>query len=61
MGANCQVELSEDKHIRLNVMFGIMFRVDPKPVKRQDWIDFIMWGIEVVQKLEPGILRFDMY
>src|SRR5436190_24342722 len=42
-------------------MFGILFRVEVKPEKRSDFINFIKWDIQVAEEREPGTLRFDLY
>jgi (4S)-4-hydroxy-5-phosphonooxypentane-2,3-dione isomerase len=42
-------------------MFGILFKVKVKPEKRQAFIDFIKWDIQVAKEREPGTLRFDLY
>ena len=42
-------------------MYGILFRVEAKPGKRQEWIDHVKWVVEVCKDREPGTLRFEMY
>src|SRR5207247_11426155 len=42
-------------------MFGILFRVEVKPEKRSDFINFIKWDIQVAKEREPGTLRFDLH
>ena len=42
-------------------MYGILFKVEAKPGKRQEWIDHIKWVVEVAKRKEPATLRFEMY
>ena len=42
-------------------MFGILFKAQVKAEKRQEFIDFIKWDIQVAKEREPGTLRFDLY
>ena len=42
-------------------MYGILFRVEVEPTKRQDFIDFIEWDARIAREREPGTLRFDLY
>jgi quinol monooxygenase YgiN len=43
------------------MMFGILFRVEAKPGKHQELIDFLKWDGEVCRDQEPGTLRFEFY
>jgi (4S)-4-hydroxy-5-phosphonooxypentane-2,3-dione isomerase len=40
-------------------MFGILFRIEAKPGKRQELVDFLRWDSEVGRDQEPGTLRFE--
>lgn len=42
-------------------MYGILFRVEAKPGKYQELINFLKWDVEVCRDEEPGTLRFDVY
>ena len=42
-------------------MFGILFRVEAKPGKHQELLDFLQWDGEVCRDQEPGTLRFEFY
>jgi (4S)-4-hydroxy-5-phosphonooxypentane-2,3-dione isomerase len=42
-------------------MFGILFRVEANPGKRQELIDLLRWSGEVGRDQEPGTLRFEFY
>src|SRR5829696_3645650 len=42
-------------------MLGILFKVKVKAEKRQAFIEFIEWDIQVAKECEPGTLRFDLY
>jgi autoinducer 2-degrading protein len=42
-------------------MLGILFKVTVKAEKRQAFIEFIEWDIQVAKESEPGTLRFDLY
>jgi hypothetical protein len=42
-------------------MFGVLFKVKVKAEKRQAFIDFIKWDIQVAKEREPGTLSFDLY
>lgn len=41
-------------------MLGIAFKLKVKSEKRQAFIDFIEWDIQVAKEREPGTLRFDL-
>lgn len=42
-------------------MLGIFFRVNVKPRKRKEFIEFIKWDAQICREKEPGTLRFDLY
>ncbi len=42
-------------------MFGILFRIEANPGKRQELIDFLRWDGEIGRDQEPGTLRFEFY
>ena len=42
-------------------MYGIVFRVEAKPGKFQELVDFLTWDAEVCRDEEPGTLRFEFY
>ncbi len=42
-------------------MFGILFRIEAKPGKHQELIDFMKWDGNVCKDQEPGTLRFEFY
>jgi quinol monooxygenase YgiN len=42
-------------------MLGILFKAQVKADKRQAFIAFIKWDIQVAKEREPGTLRFDLY
>jgi quinol monooxygenase YgiN len=42
-------------------MFGMLFRVEAKPGKYQELIDFLKWNGEVCRDHEPGTLRFEFF
>lgn len=42
-------------------MFGILFRIEAKPGRRQELIDFLRWDGEIGRDQEPGTLRFEFY
>ncbi|SEM07341.1 autoinducer 2-degrading protein [Syntrophus gentianae] len=42
-------------------MFGILFRIEAKPGKYQELVDFMKWDGEVCRDQEPGTLRFEFY
>ena len=42
-------------------MFGIPFRMEVNPAKRQIFVEFIEWNVRVAGEWEPGILLFDLY
>lgn len=42
-------------------MLGILFRVEVEPKKRQAFIDFIKWDVQVARHQEKGTVRFDLY
>jgi quinol monooxygenase YgiN len=42
-------------------LFGILFRVEAKPGKYHELVDFLMWDGEVCRDQEPGTLRFEFY
>lgn len=42
-------------------MFGILFRIEAKPGRLQELIDFFKWDQEVCNEKEPGTLRFEFY
>ena len=42
-------------------MYGILFRVEAKPEKFQELVDFMAWDSEVCRDEEPGTLRFEFY
>ena len=42
-------------------MFGIVFRIEAKPGKYQELVEFLTWDGEVCRDREPGTLRFEFY
>ena len=42
-------------------MFGILFRIEAQPGKRQELVDFLRWDGEIGRDQEPGTLRFEFY
>ena len=42
-------------------IYGILFRAEVKPGKRQEFVDHAKWVVEVAKKEEPATLRFDWY
>jgi quinol monooxygenase YgiN len=42
-------------------MLGMLFRVEAKPGKYQELVDFLTWDAEVCRDEEPGTLRFEFY
>jgi quinol monooxygenase YgiN len=42
-------------------MFGILFRIEAKPGKYQELVEFLKWDGEVCRDQEPGTLRFEFY
>ena len=42
-------------------MFEIIFRVQVKPAKREEFIEFIGEDIRAAEKSEPGTLQFEVY
>jgi autoinducer 2-degrading protein len=42
-------------------MLGILFRIEAKPGKLQELIDFFKWDGKVCSEKEPGTLRFEFY
>jgi len=42
-------------------MFGILFRVEAKPGKYQELIEFLTWDGKVCRDTEPTTLRFEFY
>jgi len=42
-------------------MFGILFRIEARPGKHQELIEFMKWDGEVCRDQEPGALRFEFY
>ena len=42
-------------------MFGILFRIEAKPSKLQELIDFFKWDKKVCSEKEPETLRFEFY
>jgi autoinducer 2-degrading protein len=42
-------------------MFGIFFRVEARPGKYEELLDFLRWDGEFCRDHEPGTLRFEFY
>lgn len=42
-------------------MLGILFRVEVEPQKRQAFIDFIKWDVQIARENEKDTLGFDLY
>src|SRR5262249_1212328 len=42
-------------------IFGILFRVDAKPGKRQELVKFLKWDQKESMERERGTLRFDVF
>ena len=42
-------------------MFGIIFRIEARPGKYQELLEFLKWDGEVCRDREPGTVRFDAY
>ena len=42
-------------------MYGILFRVEAKPSKRQELIEHCHWVVDVCKEKEPNTLRFDIF
>src|SRR5262245_40608085 len=40
-------------------MFGIVFRIEARPGKYQELLEFLKWDGEVCRDREPGTLRFE--
>jgi autoinducer 2-degrading protein len=40
---------------------GHLIRLDAKPGKRGELIDFLRWDADVARTTEPGTLRFDVW
>jgi (4S)-4-hydroxy-5-phosphonooxypentane-2,3-dione isomerase len=46
---------------RGGAMFGILLKIEAKPGKHQELIDFLAWEAKVCREEEPGTLRFEFY
>ena len=42
-------------------MYGVFCRMECKPEKFQDMVDFMTWDAEVCRDEEPGTVRFEFY
>lgn len=42
-------------------MYGVFWHAVIKPGKKQDFLDFLKWDLDVAREKEPGTIRFDVH